>query len=140
LLPLRKDLAQLAGLWELMANRLVAAHAAHYPGSRPWGWWEWSSPEPLRLLSGAHRCDRATRTGLQELYYGQPRYFCCPLCFEEGYESQTRYLRRLKLLLPVESERVPTGLDACDRWYERTYPDILHPGLTTEECRQLARS
>jgi hypothetical protein len=140
LLPLGKDPAQLAGVWELMADRLVAAHAARYPGSRPWGWWRWSAPEPLRCLSGAHHCDRATRPGLQELYYGQPRYFCCPLCFEEGYESPARFLRRLGLLLPEEAQIVPKSLEACNRWYERTYTDILHPGLTPKECQRLARA
>jgi hypothetical protein len=43
------------------------------------------------------------------------------------------------LLLPEESLIVPKGTDACDRWFERTYPDEDNPILDRRSCNRLVR-
>jgi hypothetical protein len=130
-----------SALWPPCAAAVVAAHAARFPGTRPWGWWEWTAPEPRKLLHGAHGCparDRVIAERQGRLYYGAPGVYCCPQCWQEVYESQTRYLRRVALLLPEETALVPVGLPGCDVWYAQRYPDLT-PALSLEACQALWR-
>lgn len=43
---------ELEALWHQHSERIVADHVADHPGTRPARWWQYSSPEPRRRLSG----------------------------------------------------------------------------------------
>ena len=32
--------------WEEIGQEVTAEHVTERPGTRPWAWWQWTSPEP----------------------------------------------------------------------------------------------
>jgi hypothetical protein len=64
-------------LWEKLRDDILREHVKHQPTTRPWAWWQWEKPEPLRTVEDPEDCE--------------------PRC-----ESQSEYLIRLGLLTPEE--------------------------------------
>jgi len=64
-------------LWEKLRDDIVREHVKFIPTTRPWAWWEWEKPEPLRMVED-------------------------PEDDEPIHETQAEYLRRLGLLTPEE--------------------------------------
>jgi hypothetical protein len=64
-------------LWEKLRDDIVREHIKYMPATRPWGWWQWEKPEPLRMVEN-------------------------PEDDEPIHETQAEYLGRLSLLTPEE--------------------------------------
>ena len=134
--------ADLGPAWMSVRETLVALYAQHCPGNRPLSWWLIEAPMPRQCLQGAHIClqrdamIQAHKNG--QWSYGVPGVYVgnCRQCWEECYESQCRFLRRNRLLLPAEEGSVPITLQACDAWAARQYPDD-HPHPWGETSRAL---
>jgi hypothetical protein len=117
--------------WEHVRETLLAWHITHCPGSRPWAWWQLEAPAPRQLVHGMpHTC--APRQQHPQWWYGVPRVYGCARCWDEAYESQARYLRRVGRLTPQDAAVVPAALAACDVWFTTHYPETDHPtpGMT----------
>jgi hypothetical protein len=77
----------LRAAWESLREELIAEHVAAQPGTRPWGWWRFDSPErPARRLMT--ESDIAYLRRLNRLTGDE--------------ESETACLRRLNLLTADE--------------------------------------
>src|SRR5262249_55532651 len=97
---------------------IVARHADHRPGARPFLWWKFNAPEPRKRLGGAGDPLFQCSAHAEEYIWGVPRYWRTdgnsyitrgtpisdsdPPCFE----SSAAYLRRLQLFLPGEKRRI----------------------------------
>ncbi len=119
--------ADLPQAWDSVRVSLLSLYARRVPGCRPWAWWLLEAPEPRQCLDGQHDCpardEHSARFPDRCLCYGRPGVYACPQCWDEQYESQPRYLRRLGLLLPAEEPIIPTNLAACDAWALERYED-----------------
>jgi hypothetical protein len=122
--------AELAPAWQSVRQPLLAWYAETVPGCRPWAWWICDASAPRQCLAGQHVCpgrdEYITQHHRGRLYYGTPGVYACFQCWEECYESQARYLRRLALLLPQEEVKVPQDLADCDAWWQQHYAEA-HP-------------
>lgn len=85
----------LRSLWEQYGSEILRDHITNHPGSRPWGWWRWDSPEQRkRVVPGA-----------PYTHYHRPASFGVPKnCDPEEFESERAYLARLNLLTPQERD------------------------------------
>jgi hypothetical protein len=96
-----------ADLWREHEAEVVAEWAAEHPGTRPPLWWRTSAPEGRRQLSGAP----IERGALHAQVDGAG----LPLAldyFAHGrvtFESEAAFLKRHRLFLDGEAERVPRG-------------------------------
>lgn len=112
--------SELAGYWaehkEFIMSLIGVNIKARYPdffykgiavpwGTRPWGWWEYESPQPRRLVAG----DPAVIIDNGQFIFGRPRFYRTK---DHGcqFESQPDYLERLGLLLPGEKEKIDLEL------------------------------
>jgi hypothetical protein len=50
----RLDLAAVESAWQELRGELLAAWIPEHPGRRPWGWWRFDAPEPMRRLLGGY--------------------------------------------------------------------------------------
>ena len=118
---------ELAPAWASVRQPVLALYTQRCPGCRPWAWWVCDAPEGRECLDGAHDARRRdsyiTRHHEGRLWYGRPGVYACPQCWVERYENQSRYLRRLELLLPAEEPVIPQDLAACDAWALERYED-----------------
>ena len=39
-------------IWNAVRAEILPRWRSEYPGTRPWGWWQWESPEPRRPVEG----------------------------------------------------------------------------------------
>jgi hypothetical protein len=117
------DMLAAQAAWNVLRDELVSWHISKAPGTQPWAWWAFDSPEPRQLLSDPHDCQRwaIMRRQGSTLSYGRPPIYACNLCFEECYEVQPRYLRRLGLLTGGEAMMIPEALDDVDSWWIKRY-------------------
>jgi hypothetical protein len=95
--PLSDD--ELRAAWDDLREELLARHIAEHPGSRPWAWWQYDTPEPRRQIG----------PGPEPI--GDADWFGCPSKFRgippSGmYESEADYLERLGLLKDDERRRL----------------------------------
>ena len=93
--------------WEIFGEDILADWIKDRPGSRPWPWWEFSSPdhpqtfEPINLAAGLG--------AIQSGFFSVVTHFPGPEIFPEPpylFESEASYLRRKKLLFKGELERI----------------------------------
>ena len=111
--------------WEQYRDDLLAEWIQKHPGTRPFAWWLFDSPERRRTADGSvHPFDNPERIAHVEecrllypnspmdayrLRYGRPSTH---VGFGDGlvrYESEADYLSRLDLLLPGEAELIADG-------------------------------
>jgi hypothetical protein len=89
-------------VWDDLGDQLLAEHIASAPGTRPWAWWQWESPEPRRQVNpGPEPIGPAAWFGMPSQYKGQPP--------DGMYESEAAYLARHSLL--TNEERNALKLD-----------------------------
>lgn len=119
--------AELRRLWEIHRERLVALHIAEEagPGSRPWAWWKFDAPEPMRrrIDGKPHPFDNPEREawvrkwhpdadrgdhwgGPYALRFGLPSIYCVPDDWEVRHESEADYLERHGLLTDDERRAI----------------------------------
>jgi hypothetical protein len=88
-------------LWESHREQLLSDWIAEFPGSRPWGWWKFAAPEPMRrVLSGVPLCDEpdSPQWVRESISFGR-----CHVLDEKQvddppqYESEFDYLKRHKI-------------------------------------------
>jgi hypothetical protein len=137
--------ADLPQAWASVRQALLTLYAQRVPGCRPWAWWLLEAPEPRQCLDGQHDCPARdqymARFHQNCLYYGRPGLYACPQCWEEGYESQTRFLQRTRLLTPHEEALIPQAPQACDAWWVQQYgaaeahPHPWAPGGALAACQ-----
>jgi len=89
-----------------VGDELLAEWIASRPGTRPWFWWRYSSPERRRCISGEHYYDRL---GASHVYprgysFGIPAFIFSRADADCTYESERDYLDRHGLLTPAEVE------------------------------------
>ena len=98
--------------WELMRDELLPAWIAEHPGTRPYAWWAFDSPERRRRIDGKpHPFDNPERESHiaqcgpchpsmdpHRLSYGKPSILILRDDFEAEYESESAYLDRLCLM------------------------------------------
>ena len=41
-----ESLAAMRKAWQEIGESVTAEHISEKPGTRPWAWWQWASPEP----------------------------------------------------------------------------------------------
>ena len=106
--------------WESLRAEILPEWIRDNPGTRPYSWWLYDSPEPRRRIDGRlHPFDDPERPDRIEIIAGQPgtipgyaermaeTYYGLPACkFPEDfgdYETEYDYLRRLGLLAANET-------------------------------------
>jgi hypothetical protein len=107
--------------WIEHRDEVVAHFAVRWAGQRPPLWWRWDAPSPRLRLGGIGDRLWDVLSAVEPSYqYGVPQSFLTvwqAKYYGKGtpisavapprYESSPAYLRRLKLLLPGERERIP---------------------------------
>jgi hypothetical protein len=119
----------LRDVWAEHAEAVVTHHVKRRPGTRPLRWWQFDAPEPRRRLGGIgtplHECSGC----IAPFEYGVPSawrvhgdFFTSGIEIDPDdpprYESESKYLLRLGLLLPGERERL------CPRDF---WPELVEP-------------
>lgn len=87
-----RDPSEAKLLWEGVRSRFLEEHIRRVPGTRPWAWWEWDSPEPRRILQG----------NADSVLSEAGSWMGAPATGNLVVESQAAYLRRHRLLAPSE--------------------------------------
>jgi hypothetical protein len=110
------DDAELAQLWDDLRDELTELHvrgapagANHWaehaispkPFTRPWAWWWFDAPEPLRDFGGEQKPDSYTPGRIGYLQFGLSHPFWT---IGSQQESQLDYLKRLDLLTDYEQD------------------------------------
>lgn len=96
--------------WDELGEGITADWLAERPGTRPWGWWRWSAPEPRRVVAGREHPESGYPPWLpgceRQFYFGRPT----PIHPKDTaqYEDEVDYLDRLGLL--TEDERHGQGV------------------------------
>jgi hypothetical protein len=44
------EVTRARAIWNAVKGELLPRWRREHPGTRPWGWWQWDSPEPRRLV------------------------------------------------------------------------------------------
>jgi hypothetical protein len=107
------DPEALAEGWSDLGADVIILHSHRYPGTRPWGWWQFEAPEPRKLVKFGPTKSAKLKPLLQgrDLLYGLPAHskgfptddFNVFLAWQEAFfETQGAYLVRLKLTTPEE--------------------------------------
>jgi hypothetical protein len=81
------------------ANHWVEHDISPKPFTRPWAWWWFDAPEPLREFSRERETDPCDPGGTGYLHFGLSHPF---RTLNSQQESQLDYLRRLDLLTDYE--------------------------------------
>jgi len=120
------DGAAIRAAWEDLREELLADWLWQRPGTRPWPWWDFDAPEPLRLRVGGKGDLIPAYDNPRNLNLGIPRKddfikgYLSSYTAKYGrqfdlydpadppaFESEASYLRRFGLLSPGEEKRVP---------------------------------
>lgn len=88
---------QIRQAWEEHRESILAEHIKEKPGTRPWAWWRFDSPEPRRQINPG------PETSGPANYFGKPRRYS-DMPPKDMYETETDYLRRLGLLTKAEQQ------------------------------------
>lgn len=97
------DDSDLQQAWQLIAPPIMPRWLIALPGSRPWGWWLFQSPEPRKQTAGPPCQGQANWFGIPSRYHHSCRF-----------EAEADYLRRLKLLEPGEQLAIRTAAEDPD--------------------------
>lgn len=99
--------------WLELGKEILQDWIAEHPGSRPWGWWEFQTPQGGRreCLSGTHPHDDPQNDLPRESHFGTPRYLR-PEDMEAQFETQREFLERLQQLRPSEVANLQPRKDA----------------------------
>ena len=120
-----KPNSPLRALWASLGDAIVSTYADVYPGRRPRAWWRLEAPEMRRRIGGHGVSESDLVAVLPRFEYGVPMDWCeddwiwtrdggTPpedyVPFDRAdpprYESHAAYLKRLKLFLPGEAQRL----------------------------------
>jgi len=64
--------------WHAVREGLVAAWTKEKPGTRPWAWWEFESPEPRKRLGGIGTPEHEVTALSPSFKFGIPRRYVSP--------------------------------------------------------------
>lgn len=107
--------------WKIFGQRLTAEWIQDHPGTRPFGWWEHSSPGLRERVGGKGSPEFEVLNIEEEYIYGVPdawvsalSIYCWPDLKEyavdpedpPAYESQASFLKKHNLLSNSEIERL----------------------------------
>jgi hypothetical protein len=117
--------AQLADWWRQVADKIVVSHVEAFPGTRPFGWWQWDAPERRRRLGGIGDAAHDVLAVARAYAFGVPAAFLSSRLAAQmserfrgvpldpadppRYEAQATFLDRHGLFVEGERDRVPAA-------------------------------